>query len=284
MAKNKIIYIFYMMTCILLFTFGCISSGKKYKGIESSKVIKKTFKSKSLKKDMNINIYLPKMYNKSIQYPVLYLIHGYSDNEDKWIPNLQLEKVADRLIENNQISPLIIVMPQIDNSFGINTSNKKNFSSNFSSGQYEDYIYKDLVSYIDKKYSTIKNRDGRYIGGLSMGGWAALHTAFIHIDMFSKVGGHSPAFINETWLFPTLEIRNERDPIYIASKKDLTKLKVYLDCGDRDDFKFYEGCEKLFVILQANGVSSEYHLNSGKHNDEYWKLNLEKYLLFYAGK
>ena len=233
---------------------------------------------------MRFNIYLPKGYSKKIHYPVLYLIHGYTDTEDAWMPNLNLKDAADRLVENGKIASLIIVMPQIDNSFGINTDKIMNMSLKFSAGMYEDYLYKDLIPYIDKKYSTVKSKAGRYIGGLSMGGFAALHLAFCHPDMFSKVGGHSPAFADDPWLYPNDEKRNERDPIKIASSKDLGSLKVYLDCGDRDSFKFYVGCEQLFAVLQSRGISSEYHLNSGEHNAEYWKAHSDDYLVFYAGK
>lgn len=282
--KKTMLLLFSTMFCTILFFVGCVHTSKSIQIASSSQVLKKKFYSRSLAQNMNFNIYLPNGYNKKNKYPVLYLIHGYSDNEDKWMPNLQLNEQADLLIENERIVPLIIVMPQIDNSFGINTDKVMNQSDAFTAGLYEDYLYKDLIPYIDKNYSTIKNKDGRFIGGLSMGGWAALHLAFIHTDMFSKVGGHSPAFIDASWLYPTFDIRTRRDPIKLASEKDLTSLKVYLDCGDKDSFKFYEGCNQLYTILQSNGVTSEYHLNDGEHNDTYWKKNSEKYLLFYAGK
>jgi len=70
---------------------------------------------------MMFNIYLPKGYNIWKKYPVLYMMHGYSDNEDAWMPNLKLKEVADRLIENDKITPLIIVMPQIDKRAPLNT-------------------------------------------------------------------------------------------------------------------------------------------------------------------
>jgi enterochelin esterase-like enzyme len=200
------------------------------------------------------------------------------------MPNLGMKDNVDRLIDNNAINELIIVMPEIDNSFGINTDKIKNLPSMFSAGKYEDYIISELIPFIDKNYRTIPNRNGRYIGGLSMGGWAALHLAFIHDDMFSKVGGHSPALINDNWIYPNFEERNKKDPILIALNKDLKPLSVYLDCGNNDSFKFYEGCEELYKALQSKGITSEYHLNSGGHDDGYWKENIDNYLLFYSGK
>jgi enterochelin esterase-like enzyme len=264
--------------------------------LTKSELKKVTLSSKVLNQDMKLNIYLPKGYSTVDKYPVLYMIHGYSGNEDSWMPDCKLDKKADELIDNNRIKPLIIVAPQIDNSYGLNSSetpkklgDDRKYSLN--EGLYEDYLCKEAVTFIDSNYSTISSKAGRYIGGLSMGGCVALHLAFSHSDMFSKVGGHSPAlFINEfpigleQWLYPNERLREERDPIYIAQNKAPEALKVYLDCGDKDSYKFYEGCDKLYKILQSKGVESQYHLNSGAHDGAYWEGNAEKYLLFYAGR
>ncbi len=258
--------------------------------VKSERFTKISFSSKALKKEMKINIYLPKGYSDKKKYPVLYLIHGYTGNEDTWFPWFQVDKKADDLIDKKEIVPLIIVAPQIDNSYGINSTKDTSNSQPFNTGMYEDYLYKELVPFIDTTYSTISSREGRYIGGLSMGGWVALHMAFAHTDMFSKVGGHSPAIFLDgdaspvrSFLYPTEELKNERDPILVAQNKDLTSLKVYLDCGDQDSYRFFEGCDKLNKILQSKGVDSKYYFNQGKHDGPYWRANIEKYLMFYAG-
>jgi enterochelin esterase-like enzyme len=263
--------------------------------LKSSELKKVTLSSKALKQEMKLNIYLPKGYSNMDKYPVLYIIHGYSGNEDSWMPGLKLDKKADELIDSNKIKPMIIVAPQIDNSYGINSSkNTRKLGdapeTSLNEGLYEDYLYKEVVPFIDSNYSTVSSKEGRYVGGLSMGGCVALHLAFSHSDMFSKVGGNSPAlFVNEfpngldRWLYPNESLRNERDPIYIAQNKDLKSLQVYLDCGDNDSYKFYKGCDKLYKILHAKGIESQYHLNAGAHDGAYWEANMENYLLFYAG-
>ena len=58
---------------------------------------------------------------------------------------------------------------------------------------YEDYFIKEVIPLIDKEFNTIKTKEGRYVGGISAGGYAALHNSFRHQDLFSKVGGHMPA-------------------------------------------------------------------------------------------
>ena len=123
----------------------------------SERFTKISLSSKALKKDMKVNIYLPKGYSEKNKYPVLYLIHGYTGNEDTWFPGFQVEKKADAMIDKKEIKPLIIVAPQIDNSYGINSSNSQLPISAFNSGMYEDYLYKELVPYIETTYSTISS-------------------------------------------------------------------------------------------------------------------------------
>lgn len=253
------------------------------------------FSSKILNKDLGVNIYLPIGYSAEKKYPVLYMFHGYSGNEDTWFPELKMEQKADAMIQNNEITPLIIVAPMIENSYGMNTSADSDandmLASYFSRGNYEDYICKEIIPYIDSTYSTIASKEGRYVGGLSMGGLAAIHLAFSHIDMFSKVGGHSPAiFIDSNYdnamdfIYPTEGLRTERDPLIVANNKDLSGLKIYLDCGDEDSGLFYVGSEQLYNILKPKGVDVQYYLNKGNHDGAYWGSHIEDYLKFYAGK
>jgi enterochelin esterase-like enzyme len=257
---------------------------------------KLTVSSKILGKKMRINIHLPPGYDKSGHYPVLYLFHGYGADEDAWFPDMGLEKTADKLIDEHKIKPVIIVSPEIDNSFGINSlpfyAHLTDNGDEIDMGMYENYICKELVPFIDKEYSTIPDRTGRSIGGFSMGGFIALHTAFLHSGMFSRVGGNSPALWTSDnmpgyarqFLYPTKQLQEARDPLLLA--KSVTKsdgLSIYLDCGSGDDFQFYVGCAQLYNTLKANGVNVSYVENPGDHSLDYWEAHLTDYLLFYAG-
>lgn len=257
------------------------------------------FRSEALGQTKRLKVYLPPGYDESREYPVLYMLHGYSGTESAWMPQMRLEKTADRLIGEGRIEPLIIVAPQMDNSYGLNSSETyrvavpDNPSGSRYYGRYEDYFIMDVLGYVDEHYSTISSREGRYVGGYSMGGFISLHAAFRHPDLFSKAGGHSPALwlddwsrvpLMKSWLYPNAAARRERDPVQLAEYADLQGLSVYLDCGDKDDFRLYEGTEKLYGILKERGVASEYHLNPGKHDRAYWQSQSENYLLFYAAK
>lgn len=249
----------------------------------SPHVDKVRFLSDSLRKEMLFNIYLPQGYTEKKKYPVLYLIHGYGGDENSWMPQLRIDQAADELIAEKKIRPLIIVSPEIDNSYGFNSNE----------GNYSDYIVRDLVQYVDGHFSTEPDREHRWIGGLSMGGWVALYNGFTHPELYSKIGGHSPAVWMDdwadtgdlrTWLYPTDEARQQRDPLLLAESQDLSGISVYLDAGDQDYYKFYEGAEALNRKLQEKHVKSEYHHAPGEHDDVYWMAHTKEYLQFYAGE
>lgn len=256
-----------------------------------SRIEKVIIQSKSLNKEMSMLVYLPCGYDEGEAFPTLYFMHGRSGNEN-FITNIDLNIVSDRLIEASRIRPMIIVCPNMDNSRGINSSldckevlDPLNRTINI--GMYEDYFINEVVPEIDKRYKTIRNRDGRYIGGASAGGYIALHNAFRHPDLFSKIGGHMPAVELQLEDEDNAYFQHEGDwgkydPITIAKEMTCADFKVYLDAGDKDEGGFYEGCSILNNILKEKGIESQNHVFKGHHNVEYIKSNIEKYMLFYG--
>ncbi|MWC28106.1 alpha/beta hydrolase [Paenibacillus sp. MMS18-CY102] len=249
--------------------------------------------SKSLGREMAVDVYLPPGYAENQQYPVLYMLHGYGGNASTWFDWLDLDGAADRLINEGKLKPIIIVSPDIARSFGINSIPGQGVNQgDVDEGLYETYLNEELVAYMDSHYRTNASRENRYIGGFSMGGYAALYLAMAHSEDYSKAGGHSAALWDYTgtdlytgqrdWLYPTEELRQLRDPILMASNKPLPEqeLEVYLDAGDSDDLA--EKDEKLYDALKAGGYKVEWHLSDGGHDINYWSSQLDNYLLFYA--
>ena len=155
----------------------------------------RTINSRILGKTMNLAVYCPDGYENT-DLTVLYYLHGRSGNETllQW---LEIDKVADELRAAGQIDPFIIVCPNLDNSRGINSSDTyreiHGRHGTVHQGRYEDYLIREVIPYIDNTFHTVKNREGRYIGGISSGGYAALHIGLRYQELFSKVGGHMPA-------------------------------------------------------------------------------------------
>ena len=283
-------FAFCLLIGAILFNTSCSKDA-----VESNpQLISSSLDSKILNKKMNYKVYLPKYYNTDQRYPVLYFIPDYGGTDDTVISEYGIGTKSDALYKVGKIKPVIIVAVRLDRSFGINSAiETTRFTTEsgktFDKGMYEDYFCKELVPKIDETYNTISSKEGRYIGGYSMGGFAALHISFRHPDMFSKVGGHSPSlFLNEfpdttvsQWLYPNESTREERDPIYIAKKNELEGLKVYLDTGETD--VNIEGCQELFNILIQKGVKADNELFPGTHSRTYCISYMERYLIFYAG-
>jgi enterochelin esterase-like enzyme len=262
--------------------------------MNNSKIETIDFHSNILGKDMAMTIYLPDSNNSPYPLPVLYFLHGRSGDE-KIIFEAGINTTADKMIKDGEIQPLIIVCPRIENSRCINSSltsknvqNPGNNAITINLGMYEDYFINDVIPLTDKTFNTIKDRSGRFIGGASAGGYAALHNALRHQDMFSKVGGHMPALELELDeedkpYFQDMGVWNKYDPIYIAKSNNIsTDMEFYLDAGDKDEGSFFEGCSILHNILKSKDLHSQNHVFHGHHNVEYIQSNIEKYLKFYG--
>jgi S-formylglutathione hydrolase FrmB len=135
-----------------------------------------------------MSVYLPPSYGTSPHrhYPVLYFLHGF-DADDRAIikgayQNLNIRISMDSLIRSGKANEMIVVMPSARNAY-----NGSFYTNSPVTGNWEDFIARDLVRYIDSKYRTIRDRTGRGITGHSMGGYGALHVAMRHPDRFSAV-------------------------------------------------------------------------------------------------
>jgi enterochelin esterase-like enzyme len=248
--------------------------------------------SAALNETIGVDVYLPPGYNEAESYPVLYLFYGYGGNRSAVFDWLRLHEVADDLIESKQVKPTIIVSPDYGNSFGVDTvPGEGRNPGDVDEGNYESYIIDEVIPYIDAHYSTISTREDRFIGGFSMGGYAALYLGINYSDLFSKIGAHSAALWDYSstdqfahqrdWLYANEELRNARDPFRLALEKDLTKSQIYLDVGSSDGLAGVN--ERFHSLLVSKDIPVEWHLNTGNHSMSYWSNHLEDYLLYYSG-
>ena len=164
-------------------------------GSVQSKVITDSIVSQSLEGNLlndpstrSMTIYLPPSYDttEDTRYPVIYYLHGYTANHTMWVNFFSIHNVLDNLIKQGKVQEMIIVMPDAFNRYG------GSFYANSSvAGNYEDYITKDLVGFIDSKYRTLPQRESRAIGGGSMGGSGAMELAIKHPNVYCTIVCHS---------------------------------------------------------------------------------------------
>src|ERR1700761_5363039 len=148
----------------------------------------KTVHSPILKKDVRYTVYLPPDYNSSERsYPVVYLLHGYTDDNTGWLQFGEINRLVDKAIAEGTIPPMIIVMPNGDSSWYINSYDGKE--------KYEDFFIREFMPAIEKTYRIKAEKRYRGVAGLSMGGYGTLIYTLKHPELFAAGAALSAAVI-----------------------------------------------------------------------------------------
>ena len=213
------------------------------------------------------------------EYPVLYLLHGYSGNYLDWYNKASdLSPLAD-------VHQLIIVCPDGGyNSWYID-------SPIDDSSQYETHVGEEVVVYVDANYRTVADRSGRAISGLSMGGHGALFLALRHPDTFGAVGSMSGGvdltYDTHGWEISEKLGRYEMYPlrwdslsvVNLVQLQPPDSLAIIIDCGTEDFF--FEINRHLHRTLLSQGVPHDYIVRPGGHRWDYWNNAVQYQLLFF---
>jgi enterochelin esterase family protein len=141
--------------------------------------------------ERHVNVYVPADYemNRSKKYPVLYLVHGWGEDENGWSVQGHMANIMDGLIESGKAVPMIVVMPSGDI--------KTNSDVRGASGDITQIYVKDLIPFIDKTFRTITDRQNRAMAGLSRGGMQTTSTVFANMDKFAWMGTFSGFFTRD---------------------------------------------------------------------------------------
>lgn len=231
-----------------------------------------------MNKDIKCVVIKPSAYDDRKIFPVVYLLHGHSGNQNDWISKVPaIKQLADA-------DSIIIVCP--DGHF-----NSWYFDAPMdSSVRYETFISSELVNYVDAHYKTIKDRKGRGITGLSMGGHGAFYLSFRHQDVFGAAGSMSggldirPYPLN--WEIAKLLGSYKEHPENWEANTDINlvhlltpnSLAIIFDCGT-DDF-FYKVNVAMHEKLLYAGIPHDFIVRPGGHTWEYWANAISYQLLF----
>jgi S-formylglutathione hydrolase FrmB len=249
--------------------------------------------SKILKGERKFAVYLPPNYNSSSRsYPVLYLLHGYTDDHTGWIQFGEVLHIADRAILSGESTAMIIVMPDADTG-GAGYTNALSGKWN-----YEDFFFEEFMPHIEERFRIKKDKRFRAIAGLSMGGGGSFIYALRRPDLFSSAAPLSaslgPQSLEEmkdfTYLGYTSSNHNQKDferysnrnnPLQLVENmeaKDLNSVRWYIDCGD-DDF-LYKSNSLMHIKMRGKNVKHEFRIRDGGHSWSYWRASLPKVLEF----
>jgi len=264
---------------------------------ESQVIDSLTFKSNILKKEKAFALYLPKGYESSQRkYPVLYLLHGGTGNQNDWIQKGELQRIADKAIEEGKAAPMIIVMPDAEMSYYMNNASGKY--------QFEYFFMQELIPYIEKKYRCRTEKRYRAISGLSMGGYGSLLYAIHHPELFSACAAMSPGIRTDEQIVemphkeylrrfrsamgelkegePRItEFWNQNSILFLVkqmNEEQKKMVRIYIDIGD-DDF-LYKANSLLHVSMRDLNIPHEFRVRNGSHDWEYWRSGLPDVLAF----
>lgn len=254
-------------------------------------------KSSILGKDVRYSVYLPADYETSNRtYPVVYLLHGYTDDNTGWLQFGEINRYADKAIAEGTIPPMIIIMPNGDSSWYINSYDGKE--------NYEDFFVKEFMPTIEKTYHIKAEKKYRGVAGLSMGGYGTLILSMKHPELFAAAAPLSAAVFDDDAVISSPEASWARTfgqlygrelkgkerltkswydnsilkIVETKSVDDLKKVRYWIDCGD-DDFLTKGNC-LLHIALSEKKVPHEYRVRDGAHTWTYWRTGITDALKF----
>ena len=171
-----------------------------------------------------VTVYLPPSYSKrqAKRYPVVYLLHGFAADHRAFMrgayQNLNVRISMDSLIRSGAVGEMIVVTPSARNAF-----DGSFYANSIVTGNWEDFIVRDLVVHIDQKYRTVRTRLGRGIAGHSMGGFGALRIGMRHPETFSAIYALSPCCLGNASGPEGLGIRSWKTAIGLTERSQFAK-------------------------------------------------------------
>ena len=209
------------------------------------------FHSPSTNSERRAFVYTPPTYGKdNKRYPVLYLQHGWGENETAWSNQGHANLIMDNLIAEGKIDPFIIVM-----TYGMTNEIKFGGLGGFTAKEFETVLVDELIPYIDSHFNTIADKEHRAMAGLSMGGMETHTITLRRPEVFSYYGLLSGGVYT---------------PQEIADKNQV-KL-IFLSCGSK------EGPDRIKAAtetLKAAGFNAVSHISEGTaHEFLTWRRGL----------
>ena len=221
-------------------------------------------------------VYTPPGYTQenARRYPVLYLFHGTNDRPNGWIDVGNINVIADNLIAEKKIVPMVIVMP-----YGHALPyGERGQGARTNTTVFEEYLLKDVIPLVEGKYRVAAGRENRAVSGFSMGAEQSLHIFFHHLDLFSSIGALAPSG------YRALEAQHAA--LLADEKGTNAKINVlWIGCG-RGDPQHFPGSQQLVDALAARHIQHTWRPVEGVHNHAFVRGQLVEFLplLFRPGQ
>lgn len=212
----------------------------------------------------------------------LYLFHGYTNNSWEWLFNSKITQLSEKY-------NLAVILPSIENSFYLDRKG--------TGGSFAAYAGEELVNYTRRIFGLSDKKEDTYVGGISMGGFGALHTGLAYPETFSKImalssalivheiAGQKPGFHNEAAdydyyamtfgdLDELLTSRNNPEQLILNLQESGAAIpELFMACGTEDFL--LEKNREFQKFLNENQVPVIYQESSGNHDFDFWNQYLE---------
>lgn len=248
-----------------------------------------SFDSDTLGKPYPYSIYTPdRPPADGDRYPVVYLLHGSFGSATDWLEQGNLEATADALIASGAIPPTVVVMPGSE-SWWLDGHNEAAATA----------FLNDLIPHIEATYPVSRARTGRFVGGLSAGGYGATRFALMHPERFAAAAALSPA----TYLpLPPLNSSAHRHPAFLDAsgnfdetlwrERNYTRywdgyrqsgftVPFYINSGDHDEYAIaFHAAVQFETLRQHQPDAVELRIVDGAHTWDVWRATLPDALQF----
>ena len=217
-------------------------------------------------------VYTPAEYEKSKKrYPVLYLQHGMGEDETGWSKQGRMQHIMDNLIASGEAVPMIVVMESGDIKAPFKGGDNRQGFSQYGASFYK-VMTNDLITTIDSKFRTLRDRDHRAMAGLSWGGHQTFDVVLSHMDLFAWMGAFSGAIFG-------LDVKTAYNGIFTRPDEFNRKIHyLFLMSGTEGMDKMF-GTKKLVDELNNQGIHAHYYESTGTdHEWLTWRRGLRQFV------
>lgn len=238
------------------------------------------YRSKVVGDNRDYYVYTPPGYDPTAaaSYPVLYLLHGYSDDASAWTAVGKANLILDSLIDEGKAKPMIVVMPLgygapaiVQRPSGRRSPFNSESLREENLTKFQEALLDEVVPQVERAYRVDPNRNSRAVAGLSMGGAESLLTGLNHLGKFAWVGAFSAGGLGSDFAtaFPHLD----------ASANDQLHA-LWIACGTED--RLITANRDLVAWLKGKGINVTQVETPGRHTWMVWRHDLIEFapLLF----
>lgn len=229
------------------------------------------YDSKTLGGQRRVHIYTPPGYpDGRKKYPVLYLLHGYGDDDSAWTDCGRANFILDNLIAQDKAKPMIVVMPYGHTFDPFSAAKGADWDGFYKS--IKRHLIDDLIPFTESRYQVAKDGSSRAIAGLSMGGWQSLDIGLSNADKFAWIGSFSAGQATP----------EEFAKLFPADPKELnSRLKLFWVACGKDDF-LYKSNQEMVDAAKSKGFAVTWVASEGDHSWPVWREYLSEFapLLF----